>query len=217
MSLIFNYIGKMSIYIIPTLIIYILIKYKSFKGISKDNILPEIAKCLLLLWSVGLLGVTLFPDINVHIISGSPILNIRFPSGISWEISPDGIENISSIAIRTGGVNLIPFATIRAFFAVKAPSNIAQGDWILVRTINLLGNVALFVPLGFLFPFINKKNRLLKTFGTFAVCICVLEFLQRFTGRACDIDDFILNISGVLIGYVFYKLLSLILKKLIKQ
>lgn len=217
MSLIFNYIGKMSIYIIPTLIIYILFKHKSFKNISKDNIFPEIAKCSLLLWSVGLLGVTLFPDLNVHIISGFPILNIRFPSGIAWEISPDGFENISSIAIRPGGVNLVPFATIRAFFAVKAPSNISQGDWILVRTINLLGNVVLFVPLGFLFPFISKKNSLLKTLCTFAVSICVLEILQRFTGRACDIDDFILNISGVLGGYVFYKLLSLILQKIIKQ
>ncbi len=217
MTVIFNYIGTMCIYIIPTLIICILVKYKSFKAINKSDIFPEIAKCLLLLWSVGLLGVTLFPDINVHIISGFPILSIRFPSGISWEISLNGIENTSSIAIRLGGVNLIPFATIRAFFAVKAPSNIAQSDWIFYRTMNLLGNIALFVPFGFIFPFINQKNRMLKTVCTFAFYICILEFLQRFTGRSCDIDDFILNILGVIVGYFFYKLFAPILKKIIKQ
>lgn len=212
MSLILNYIGTMSLYIIPTLIIYILVRHKAFKDISKDNILPETAKCLLLLWSVGLLGVTLFPDINMYIISDAPILDIRFPSGVSWELSLSGIENTSSIAIRPGGVNLIPFATIKAFFAEKAPSNIAQSDWIIYRTINLLGNVALFVPLGFIFPFISKKNHYLKTVCAFSVFICILEFLQFFTGRSCDIDDFILNILGVTTGYCFYKLLSFILK-----
>lgn len=70
-------------------------------------------------------------------------------------------------------------------------------------------NIFLFIPLGFLCPLISKwyqcaKNILLLGGGlSFAI-----EIAQLFTlYRATDIDDFLTNIAGALIGYGCFKVL----------
>ena len=74
--------------------------------------------------------------------------------------------------------------------------------------LNLAGNVLLFIPAGWLLPklWLNMRN----FFRFFAVCagaIFLVEILQLFTllGRF-DIDDWILNISGMILGYLVYML-----------
>ena len=65
---------------------------------------------------------------------------------------------------------------------------------------NVIGNIALFVPLGWLLALIVRRRRLLVAaiagFGLSAA----IEVVQSLIGRVADIDDVILNGSGAVIG-----------------
>ncbi|WP_053956431.1 VanZ family protein [Inediibacterium massiliense] len=73
---------------------------------------------------------------------------------------------------------------------------------------NIFGNMIVFMPFGFLLPFvINKGNSLgqnIKISFLVSSCIEVLQFIFRL--GICDIDDIILNIIGSTIGFFLYKL-----------
>ncbi|MGV8905580.1 MAG: VanZ family protein [Acetobacterium sp.] len=73
---------------------------------------------------------------------------------------------------------------------------------------NLVGNILIFVPLGFLFPLCRKKN--VRFFEAFLVILgssCAIELIQFLflTSRRADVDDVILNLVGGIIGYLIYK------------
>ena len=74
--------------------------------------------------------------------------------------------------------------------------------------LNLIGNTAMFIPLGIVWPWVFKK---LNTHGKiiaagFGVSLSI-ELLQLpFFDRATDIDDLILNTLGYLMGYGIYLL-----------
>jgi glycopeptide antibiotics resistance protein len=81
--------------------------------------------------------------------------------------------------------------------------------------LNLIGNTAMFIPLGIVWPAVFKK---LNTHGkVIAAGIGVslsIEILQLpFFGRATDIDDLILNSVGFLMGYGLYLLIRSIPKR----
>lgn len=69
--------------------------------------------------------------------------------------------------------------------------------------IPMILNLLLFVPLGFLFPLAFRANwkKVLLFGGTISFCI---ELLQLFGGRFAEIDDWILNSLGALVGYELY-------------
>ncbi len=101
-------------------------------------------------------------------------------------------------------VNLKPLYTIGNYlFVLKT-----QHDTYLARHcfINLTGNVLLFIPTGWLLP---KLWRLQRRFFVFlATCIGLIflvEILQLFTLLGSfDIDDFILNLCGMILGFLLY-------------
>lgn len=72
---------------------------------------------------------------------------------------------------------------------------------------NLIGNVFLFFPMGIYLLYFYQKLRNLKTYASFmAIFIFIIENLQLFTRRGSfDIDDFILNMLGAVIGYAVWK------------
>ena len=80
---------------------------------------------------------------------------------------------------------------------------------------NTLGNVALFMPLGILLPFVDKRFRSLRRVLLLALCMSLvietLQFVLRFVGnpRAVDIDDVLLNTLGAVLGYLIYRGLKL--------
>ena len=95
------------------------------------------------------------------------------------------------------GVNLIPFRTIRSFMTFH-PSTSTE-----TKVFNVLGNIALFIPMGFFLPIIFKgaKNFLRVLFASFLVSLCFEIFqLVTHTGHF-DVDDLILNSIGGMIGY----------------
>lgn len=77
-------------------------------------------------------------------------------------------------------------------------------------SLSFILNIFLFIPLGFLCPFISKtferaKNTLLIGLGL----SLFIEFIQLFTlYRATDINDLLTNIMGTIIGYFCFKVVS---------
>ena len=69
--------------------------------------------------------------------------------------------------------------------------------------INLYGNIAVFIPLGFILPFCfpNAFDRLWKTALGGLLCSLCIEVLQLpFPTRCSDVDDLLTNTLGVIIG-----------------
>lgn len=93
------------------------------------------------------------------------------------------------------GYNLRPFAGLQA---------VMSGGNMRYMLLNILGNIVMFAPLGFLLPLLfrgwNVGWVLLIGVG-FSVLI---ETLQFFTSRGTDIDDVILNALGAVFGYFVY-------------
>lgn len=74
--------------------------------------------------------------------------------------------------------------------------------------INLIGNTAMFIPLGIVWPGVFKKlNTHRKVIAAGFGVSLTIEILQLpFFGRSTDIDDLILNTAGFLLGYGIYLL-----------
>lgn len=70
-------------------------------------------------------------------------------------------------------------------------------------------NIFLFIPLGFLCPFISKSYQSIKnTFLIGCGLSLFIEITQLFTlWRATDIDDLITNTVGALVGYFCFKII----------
>ncbi len=110
-------------------------------------------------------------------------------------------------------VNLEPLETIKRYLWVLRHSNNPPQRRYAVA--NLLGNVGLFLPLGLLLPGIFGK---MKKFGPFFLCtaatVSAVELCQLLTALGvCDVDDFILNMLGAMLGWLGWKCIQAIDKK----
>lgn len=65
--------------------------------------------------------------------------------------------------------------------------------------VNVVGNVIMFVPLGWLLALVTRR-RLLAPVLLGAALSVAIETVQAFIGRAPDIDDVILNTTGAAVG-----------------
>lgn len=72
--------------------------------------------------------------------------------------------------------------------------------------INIIGNVAMFIPVGLAWPFCFKKlDTIGKTVVAGAGFPLLIEITQLpFYDRCSDVDDLILNTTGILIGALLY-------------
>lgn len=100
--------------------------------------------------------------------------------------------------------NLIPFHTIALYWKLLSRPAFRQS-----AIINLVGNVVMFIPLGFLLPRVSgKQNRAWKVLLTTTVIITLVELIQYVTLLgSCDIDDLILNLAGAAMGYILHKVI----------
>ena len=76
----------------------------------------------------------------------------------------------------------------------------------ILEKFEILANIVLFVPFGFLMPIAFRR---LKWWQTDLICIgttCTIELVQPMLGRACDLDDVIANALGGIIGCAAAKL-----------
>lgn len=81
--------------------------------------------------------------------------------------------------------------------------------------INLAGNVVMFVPFGAFLPAIwTQLQRLWKVLPVGFMTILAVEVLQLFTLRGkCDVDDVLLNMLGIGIGYLSWRLVKYFRRK----
>ena len=99
------------------------------------------------------------------------------------------------IQLNAGQINLLPFSKdidIVAYYL----------------------NILLFVPFGFLLPFIWSDTAGLKYTVLSGLSLSLLiEISQLFNNRRTDIDDLLLNTLGTLIGYLLFRIFTHITQK----
>lgn len=99
------------------------------------------------------------------------------------------------------GPNFVPFRTILPY--------LLGHKGLIIAGINLIGNIALLVPIGFLAPFINQKLNSKSSLFIAIISGLTIEMMQVVLGVGIfDIDDILLNALGVMIGYWAFLILD---------
>lgn len=90
-------------------------------------------------------------------------------------------------------MNLVPFRTMAHDFGVGGREFV----------VNFLGNLADWMPLGFLLPtLLGARCSILRVALLGLSLSLLIEVLQGFSGRrVADVDDLILNTIGAVMGY----------------
>lgn len=117
----------------------------------------------------------------------------------NWETTPYS-EYIQSLT------NLIPFKTINEY--IQALIHGTMNLDIPIR--NLASMLLLYLPFGIYVPLVFSNYQKFSTFlCSMSLVIILVEILQLITRHgSLDIDDFILNLVGTIIGFTFYKIIT---------
>lgn len=92
------------------------------------------------------------------------------------------------------GPNFVPFKTILPY--------LLGHKGLIIAGVNLIGNIALLVPIGFIVPFINQKLNWKSSLFVAIISGLTIEMMQVVLGVGIfDIDDILLNALGVMVGY----------------
>lgn len=95
--------------------------------------------------------------------------------------------------------NVIPFHTISLYF------NHADHFRLRFWVVNMIGNIAVFVPFGAAAVMVPGCS-LTRFLPGFAAAIALAELLQLLLRRGSfDVDDIILNTAGAAIGYLLFR------------
>ena len=96
--------------------------------------------------------------------------------------------------------NFVPFRTVIEFAGYIRTDDTLYGD---ISVENIFGNIIAFLPLGVFLPAIWKKQRRLGSFLLTASAVMIGVEIIQFIAMcgASDIDDFILNFFGAVIGF----------------
>ena len=79
---------------------------------------------------------------------------------------------------------------------------------------NVIGNMLMFLPFGFFVSYYINVDKVHLPFMLVLVTSLAIEIVQMMIGRVFDVDDIILNLIGGILGYLIYKILKSIGKKL---
>ena len=102
-------------------------------------------------------------------------------------------------------INLVPLRTIRGFFSIHGSDS---------YYVNIIGNIVMFIPLGFGLPLLWKRMHNFFRFNLTIMLVPVaIEFVQLFIWRSVDVDDVLLNFIGGAIGGVICAIVRLISRK----
>jgi glycopeptide antibiotics resistance protein len=121
-------------------------------------------------------------------------------------------SDLSLIEYIKRSSNFVPFKTISTYITAMFDGSMN----ISIPIKNLFGNLIMFLPMGIYLPYYIKKiNKVSKFTISMIILLFVIEVIQLVTRRGSfDIDDFILNIVGALIGFGIWK--TKIVQKLLK-
>lgn len=101
-----------------------------------------------------------------------------------------------------GFLQLNPFQSIKYF--LNSHQLFSQAFMV-----NIIGNILVFIPYGWLGILDKRFNRLPLLLFVFISWISMIELAQLYTARGtADVDDVFLNTFGMLIGYSILKLVT---------
>jgi len=102
---------------------------------------------------------------------------------------------------QAGPANLVPFKSILPYLLGERGFMIA--------CINIIGNIVLLVPIGFLVPFVYRNMTWKKSIILAVAAGLTIEGMQALLHVGIfDIDDIILNGLGVMVGYWVFTMLA---------
>lgn len=184
MGLISLYINDMLRYVLVAAPLYILLRIAYLKTRrATTSLWREVLFALCFLYIVGFFSQTLLPPGHYGFENG------RF---------------YADTIISGRYFNLTPLKTLRDYVF---GTNDQVGDWDKVSRLNLMANVLLFVPIGFLLPLLRSKTTKLRQIILMGIALSfAIETSQFFLGRRADIDDLILNVLGISAGYVVLRM-----------
>ena len=161
---------------------------EKFNRIRQESRLNEIIRLLLLGWIAEIICVTLTP---------SALWDVFWQNIINGESLDFGIWQFSYKS-----PNFIPIVI----------DYVINGhlDWLLHSAKHFIthfaANIAMFIPLGLILPFVCKNISFIKATVIGLSCSFTIELIQCFLNRDSDVDDLICNIVGTALGYLLYLL-----------
>ena len=118
------------------------------------------------------------------------------------------------IIIAEGIIDRTPGTTMSAVKLVPFWSYMELFRGNIKMLYQMLGNVLVFMPFGFLIPFITDTHRLRKSL-LFGVCFSVFIELSQLVFQIgfFEFDDMMHNTLGTLLGYLLWRLCMLLIKR----
>ncbi len=99
---------------------------------------------------------------------------------------------------ETGQANFVPFKTIVPY--------VLGHKGLIIAGVNVIGNIVLLVPIGFLAPFVFPNMTWKKSLALAVATGLMIEGMQVMLRLGIfDIDDVILNGLGVIVGYWLWR------------
>ncbi|MCQ6276803.1 VanZ family protein [Bacillus sp. V3B] len=120
--------------------------------------------------------------------------------------------DLSLIEYIKNSSNFVPFKTISTYITAIFDGSMNMD----IPIKNLFGNFFMFLPMGIYLPYFIKKINKISVFTiSMIILLFAIEVIQVITRRGSfDIDDFILNMVGALIGFGIWK--TKVVQKLLK-
>ena len=179
-----NYALSMAPFMLAGLLITVIIRYCINKKKTATSLRYEIVFLLFITFMTGLFSQTLIP-----------------PQWMAGDFSRFPYHGLVKEYIDIDFSSF--FLWIRVFYRSKD---------IVGFTVNYIGNIVMFLPVGCCVPYLWKKNAGQTIFIGFGISFFI-EFCQLFFDRVSDISDLILNTFGTILGYVLYIAIRKIMKK----
>ncbi len=146
-------------------------------------------KTLLILYFAVLASVTLVPSVEMHNQIHNNLIPLTNIDDYFYDILDQGIIDWDYLRSPEIGPSGFIYGVTRYSFR------------------NLFGNIALFIPLGLLYPLTSRRDTFVSVMLKILITTGLIEIIQYLliAGRSADIDDIILNTLGGLIGYGLYR------------
>lgn len=176
MNIILKYILDMLPFMLIAIPFYLIGRFLYLKRKKSLNYYHEVVLFIFIIFLVGLVSQTMIPKLEIT-----------------------SSNQLSVVKSRVHKTNLIPFKIIEETY-----NEIVKYQNINYFIINFLGNIIMFLPIGFFIPLLWKLED--KKVILIGFCSSLLiEITQLFLRRGTDIDDLILNTLGVCLGLLLYR------------
>ena len=196
---IFRYVVQMLPCVLAGAILFFIfrpirLRHLEEKGLASPA-LREAGMLLFVLFYAGLAALTIFPS-NLWSYVLSPG---RWPEGTTfWSFYP----TIEEVMVR---LQSLPGELPRLL--TPFPLGIAYHFHSYWSTFLFLGNIGIFLPIGFFHALLWRRRSLLYSTAIGFLTSLTIETIQLFIDRGTDLDDLILNTAGAAAGYLLYRLL----------